>query len=127
MAGMTCVQEHQERHVLWQVVAETEDLIAVHKPPSVPVHVSGQYRKNTVMALLQVERPDLGRLFPVHRLDKPVSGLLLIAKNAAAANVVRALITVSMPKPLLHVKHCGCVSSTSSAMCMTTAKQSISM
>lgn len=75
-------------------MAETDELIVVHKPASIPVHVSGQYRKNTVMALLQVERPDLGRLFPVHRLDKPVSGLLLIAKTAAAANDVRTLIMV---------------------------------
>lgn len=77
------------------MVGETDDLIAVHKPASVPVHVSGQYRKNTVMALLQLERPDLGRLFPVHRLDKPVSGLLLFAKNAAAAHDVCTQIMVS--------------------------------
>ena len=77
-----------------QIVAETDELVAVHKPASIPVHVSGQYRKNTVMALLQVDRPDLGRLFPVHRLDKPVSGLLLIAKTAAAANDVRTQIMV---------------------------------
>lgn len=83
----------------WQVVAETQDLIAVHKPASMPVHACGQYRKNTVLALLQVERPDLGKLFPVHRLDKPVSGLLLIAKTAAAANAVRTQITVSLHLP----------------------------
>ena len=81
-----------------QVVGETDDLIAVSKPASVPVHVCGQYRKNTVMALLEVERPDLGALHPVHRLDKPVSGLLLVAKNSAGANRVRAQIQV-----LLHV------------------------
>ncbi|KAL0029889.1 hypothetical protein WJX77_006132 [Trebouxia sp. C0004] len=76
-----------------EVVAETQDLIAVHKPASMPVHACGQYRKNTVMALLQLERPDLGKLFPVHRLDKPVSGLLLIAKTAAAAKAVGTQIT----------------------------------
>jgi len=80
-------------------VAETQDLIAVHKPASMPVHACGQYRKNTVMALLQVERPDLGKLFPVHRLDKPVSGLLLIAKTAAAAKAVGTQIMVSFHSP----------------------------
>ena len=80
-------------------MAETQNLIAVHKPASMPVHACGQYRKNTVMALLQVERPDLGKLFPVHRLDKPVSGLLLIAKTAAAAKAVGAQITVSLHLP----------------------------
>ena len=82
-------------------MAETDELIAVHKPASIPVHVSGQYRKNTVMALLQVERPDLGKLFPVHRLDKPVSGLLLIAKSATAANDVRTQMMVRSRNTLL--------------------------
>lgn len=86
-------------------MTETDDLIAVHKPASIPVHVSGQYRKNTVMALLQVQRPDLGRLFPVHRLDKPVSGLLLIAKTAAAANDVRTQMMVRSSSLSCQHKH----------------------
>ena len=32
-----------------------------------PVHVAGQYRKNTVHGILTAERPDLGPLYPVHR------------------------------------------------------------
>ena len=98
------VNAHESRMTVawcgfWQVVAETQDLIAVHKPASMPVHACGQYRKNTVMALLQMGRPDLGKLFPVHRLDKPVSGLLLIAKTAAAAKAVGTQITVSLYSP----------------------------
>ncbi len=50
------------------MLGESEDVVAVGKPPTVPVHVSGQYRKNTVLAILQAERPDLGPLLPVHRL-----------------------------------------------------------
>lgn len=102
------------------------------KPHGMPVHVAGQYRKNTVLGILTAECPDLGPLFPIHRrgagrpdagqqpaapsqgtrhtrlpvspclirsdcshhapaplpvcrLDKPVSGLLLFARSAAAA------------------------------------------
>jgi 23S rRNA-/tRNA-specific pseudouridylate synthase len=58
--------------------AETPDVVAVHKPATVPVHPTGQYRKNTVVGILAAERPELGRLLPVHRLDKNVSGLLLM-------------------------------------------------
>ena len=79
-----------------QVIAETDELVAVTKPASIPVHVAGQYRKNTVLAILQMSRPDLGSLHPVHRLDKPVSGLLLFAKSAKAAEGVRAQLTVSL-------------------------------
>ena len=97
----TCPSTHEETQTykkcsVTQVVGETDDLIAVSKPASVPVHVCGQYRKNTVMALLEVERPDLGTLLPVHRLDKPVSGLLLVAKNPAGANRIRTQIQVLM-------------------------------
>ena len=72
-----------------QIVAETSEYIAVNKPASIPVHVAGQYRKNTVLGILNAERPDLGTLHPVHRLDKPVSGVLIFARNAVAADILR--------------------------------------
>ncbi|GAB4816797.1 hypothetical protein N2152v2_003843 [Parachlorella kessleri] len=75
-----------------QVVGETADIVAVNKPHGMPVHVAGQYRKNTVHGILAAERADLGELLPVHRLDKPVSGLLLFARHAAAAEALRQQI-----------------------------------
>jgi 23S rRNA-/tRNA-specific pseudouridylate synthase len=74
------------------VVAITPDVVAVCKPHGMPVHVSGQYRKNTVLGLLSALSPELGPLFPVHRLDKPVSGLLLFARGPAAADTLRQLM-----------------------------------
>ena len=68
-----------------EVVAATASVVAVHKPATVPAHPTGQYRKNTVLGVLAAERPDLGRLFPVHRLDKNVSGLLLLARDGESA------------------------------------------
>lgn len=41
--------------------------VAVCKPAGMPVHVAGQYRKNTVLGVLTAERPELGPLHPVHR------------------------------------------------------------
>ena len=72
-----------------RVVATTDDVVAVHKPATIPVHPTGQYRKNTIVGILAAERPDLGRLLPAHRLDKNVSGLLLMARHAEAANALR--------------------------------------
>jgi tRNA pseudouridine32 synthase len=53
----------------------------------------GQYRKNTVLGVLAAERPELGSfLASTYRLDKPVSGLLVLARNpAAAARMTRRL------------------------------------
>ena len=71
------------------VVAVTDDLVAVHKPATMPVHPTGQYRKNTVLGVLAATRRDLGRLSPAHRLDRNVSGLLLMARNAQTASALR--------------------------------------
>ncbi|PRW59227.1 pseudouridine synthase family [Chlorella sorokiniana] len=75
-----------------QVVGQSADAVAVCKPHGMPVHVAGQYRKNTVHGILTAERPDLGPLHPVHRLDKPVSGLLLFARSPQAASSLCAQI-----------------------------------
>lgn len=72
-----------------QVVEVTDDFVAVVKPPCMPVHTCGQYRKNTVLGILESQRPDLGHLLPTYRLDKPVSGLLVLAKSSAAASRMR--------------------------------------
>ncbi|KAK2077813.1 hypothetical protein QBZ16_004661 [Prototheca wickerhamii] len=74
------------------VLGCTAEVVAVAKPAGMPVHVSGQYRKNTVLGVLQAERPDLLPLHPAHRLDKPVSGALLFARSPAAADALRRRI-----------------------------------
>ena len=33
-----------------QVLGKSEELVAVGKPPTVPVHASGQHRRNTLLA-----------------------------------------------------------------------------
>ncbi|RYQ94141.1 hypothetical protein Ahy_B08g089025 isoform A [Arachis hypogaea] len=67
------------------------DVLTVCKPASVPVHPCGQYRKNTVVGILQAEH-GLAPVFPVHRLDRLVSGLLILARNASKADIFRQQI-----------------------------------
>ncbi|KAL8226041.1 hypothetical protein R6Q57_018598 [Mikania cordata] len=74
-----------------QILHKDEDVLTVCKPASVPVHPCGQYRKNTVVGILQAEH-DLAPLFPVHRLDRLVSGLLILARSAFQADIFRQQI-----------------------------------
>ena len=37
------------------IVKETEDTLAINKPSSIPVHPTGKYRLNTVLAILSKE------------------------------------------------------------------------
>jgi 23S rRNA pseudouridine955/2504/2580 synthase/23S rRNA pseudouridine1911/1915/1917 synthase len=64
-------------------VFEDKDVMVVNKPANLPCHPAGRYFNHTLWAWLKtrhgVESPAL-----VNRLDRETSGLLLVAKNAAA-------------------------------------------
>nr|XP_043636562.1 RNA pseudouridine synthase 7-like [Erigeron canadensis] len=77
------------------ILHKGEDVLTVCKPASVPVHPCGQYRKNTVVGILQAEH-DLAPLFPIHRLDRLVSGLLILARSASQAEIFRQQIEAGM-------------------------------
>lgn len=77
-----------------EVVYETENIILVNKPSGLVVHPgSGNKKKTLVNALLYhtknlsdcngIERPGI-----VHRIDKDTSGLLLVAKNNKAHQIL---------------------------------------
>ncbi|XP_072980986.1 RNA pseudouridine synthase 7 isoform X2 [Typha angustifolia] len=76
------------------VLQNEADVLTVYKPASVPVHPCGQYRKNTVVGILQAEN-GLAPLF-LHRLDRLVSGLLILAKNAEKAESFRQQIEAGL-------------------------------
>ncbi|KAJ4959969.1 hypothetical protein NE237_019879 [Protea cynaroides] len=91
------VHRHEPPVLAWDVsiLQKESDVLTVCKPASVPVHPCGQYRKNTVVGILQAEY-GLFPLFPVHRLDRLVSGLLILARTAAKADVFRQQIEAGM-------------------------------
>jgi tRNA pseudouridine65 synthase len=60
------------------------DLVAIHKPPGMLVHRS-RISRDTVF-VLQTLRDQLGqRVYPVHRLDRATSGVLLFGLSPQAA------------------------------------------
>ncbi|KAG5537248.1 hypothetical protein RHGRI_024634 [Rhododendron griersonianum] len=84
---------HEPPVMAWDVsiLQKEPDVLTVCKPASVPVHASGQYRKNTVVGILEAEH-GLAPLFPIHRLDRLVSGLLILARSASKADFFRQQI-----------------------------------
>lgn len=66
-----------------------EALLAVHKPSGLLVHRSPIDRHETEFALQYARELNGGEhVYPVHRLDKPTSGLLVFARSAAVASVL---------------------------------------
>jgi tRNA pseudouridine65 synthase len=67
------------------IVYQDEHLVAVNKPSGLLVHRSAIDRHETRFAL-QILRDQLEQhVFPIHRLDKPTSGVLLFALSSVAA------------------------------------------
>ncbi len=66
----------------YRIAYEDDWLLAIDKSGDLPCHPAGPFFKHTLWYLLK-ER--YGDIYPVNRLDRETSGLLLAAKNAAAA------------------------------------------
>ncbi len=71
-----------------EIIYQDEDILVVDKPPGLPVHPAPGHPDHTLVnaVLPHLPRPAGGDLRPgiVHRLDKDASGVLVMAKNAAA-------------------------------------------
>ncbi len=70
------------------VIYEDDDLLAVNKPPGIPVHPTARYHQSTVVKILEAARPD-EHLRLSHRIDRETSGALLLARNAEADRRVK--------------------------------------
>lgn len=73
------------------IVKETPGWIVVNKPAGLLVHPDSQHKNGTLMDLLIAHFPPLGKVGEdldrsgiVHRLDKDVSGLMVVAKTQNA-------------------------------------------
>lgn len=73
-------------------IYEDKDTLVIDKPPSVPIHPCGRFRHNCVISILQKQyNYDVVKI--VHRLDRLVSGVLIIARNTARAHKLETMIS----------------------------------
>ncbi len=76
----------------FDILFEDEYYIAIYKPAKLLVHRSSIDRHETQF-VLQILRDQIGQyIYPIHRLDKPTSGVLLFAKSSDAAHLCQQLI-----------------------------------
>ncbi len=70
------------------VVYEDKSFYVLDKPAGLPIHPTARYHHSTLTAVLRERFPD-ERLQVAHRLDRETSGLLLVARDAAAASALK--------------------------------------
>lgn len=70
----------------YHVLHDDPWLLVVNKPGDLPVHPAGPYFNNTLTRLL---KRDFGQEFyPVHRLDRETSGVLILAKETGVQRIM---------------------------------------
>ncbi len=73
-----------------EILYQDQYLIAINKPSGLLVHRSLIDPRETHFAI-QLTRDQIGqRVYPVHRLDKPTSGVLLFALDSTTARTISA-------------------------------------
>ncbi|MGB0447258.1 MAG: pseudouridine synthase [Pseudomonadales bacterium] len=69
------------------IIYQDEDLVAINKPSGLLVHRSAIDKRETRFAVQELRNQlDGQHVYPLHRLDKPTSGVLVFALSAKAAS-----------------------------------------
>ncbi len=72
------------------IVYQDTDIVVVHKPSGLLVHRSAIDKYETEFLIQQLRDQIEQHVYPVHRLDKPTSGLMVLALNKASAQALSA-------------------------------------
>lgn len=67
----------------FEVLFEDPDLLLINKPAGLPVLPGGGFLEHTLLGQLQRRYPD-ATPYPIHRLGRGTSGLMLLARSASA-------------------------------------------
>ena len=75
------------------IIIEHQDFYLINKPSGIGMHTENQHNQLGIIVQLQQLLSTSSPLFPVHRLDKDTSGLLLVARNKSAAAALGELFS----------------------------------
>jgi 23S rRNA pseudouridine1911/1915/1917 synthase len=75
--------------LIYHLLYEDEDLLAVSKPCGLPTVPGGGFLENTLLSLLRREHPEAT---PIHRLGRGTSGIVLFARTARARSTLSAAL-----------------------------------
>ena len=86
-----------------EIIFEDKDIVVAIKPPEILSQGDEKGRANAVDLLKEMTGSDI---FPVHRLDKGVGGVMVFARNAkAAAELSKQVSDRTMEKTYLALLH----------------------
>ena len=89
-----------------RIIEDNDDFIVIDKSPGVPVQGGTKSKKNLIDILASSNLFKDTKPFPVHRLDKETSGIMIISKNHNSARLFTSLFRLrKIHKTYLAVCH----------------------
>ncbi len=76
----------------FEIIYQDEHIIAINKPQNVIVHKTNHVRAEDVYALQILRKQIKTRVFPVHRLDKNTTGVLIFGLSSEVAHKIHSQI-----------------------------------
>jgi tRNA pseudouridine65 synthase len=81
------------------ILFEDEHYIAINKPAGVLVHRTSMAKEENELLAVQMLRNQIGqKVNPLHRIDRPTSGVLLFGKSSEATSLLQPLFTTHQVK-----------------------------
>ncbi|MFD2201019.1 pseudouridine synthase [Shivajiella indica] len=81
------------------ILFEDDHYIAINKPSGVLVHRTSLAKEENELLAVQILRNQLGsKVYPLHRIDRPTSGVLLFGKSPEAAAQLQPLFPTEQVK-----------------------------
>lgn len=75
-----------------EIIYEDDAIIAINKPTGMIVHRTDTSPSDEVVALSLVRKYLKNRIFPIHRIDKRTSGVLIFGKTSQMAHLIHTQI-----------------------------------
>jgi tRNA pseudouridine65 synthase len=82
-----------------ELLYEDEHYVAINKPAGMLVHRTSIAKEEQTFIALQLLRDQIGcKVYPLHRIDRPTSGIVMFAKQAEAASLLQPLFPTQAVK-----------------------------
>lgn len=83
------VEGEKEETITPSIIFESQNWIIVNKPNNLLVHHSYYARNIREKSLVQILRSNFAEIYPVHRLDRKTSGIIVFARTKDAARYLQ--------------------------------------
>jgi tRNA pseudouridine65 synthase len=93
MSQKSAIQAEIKADIKFEILLDEADFIAINKPSGILVHRNEEARGDKVFVLQALKAQTGYYLYPIHRLDRATSGVLVFGKSPEGARLLQEAMT----------------------------------